>query len=638
MTVKTNKGKRAGLIGILFLMAVTLFLAGRAIADSRADAQEPAVTPAETIPTDQVIVKFVESARPSSMTAVEKEQLLGQMSMTAGVELAFVRPMSGEAYVFALPGRLPAAQVEQISEDLTGMPGILYAEPDHILQTIEDGNIGRPSGNSPDLTPNDTRYNEQWHYRYVPGVDEGLNLPAAWDITTGSDQVVVGVVDTGILNHADLAGKTLPGYDFISDSEVSNDGDGRDPDPSDPGDWTPPDFCYDGSPLLTSSWHGSHVAGTIGAKTNNSLGVAGASWEAKILPVRALGRCGGYLSDILDGTRWAAGLEVIGVPDNPNPADVINLSLGRNGACSLFGQNAIDEIVAAGTTVVVAAGNSNRDAANYSPASCDNVITVAATDRKGDRAYYSNFGAVVEVSAPGGETIPLSNGVLSLSNSGFTDPENDSYAFYQGTSMASPHVAGVVALLIGENPTFTPAQVLARIQLTTRQFPSGSNCTTLLCGSGIVDAHAALLGPLPTPTPTPTDTPEPGVTPTPSPSPTATSMPSPTPTPTNTPMPGMLPAPTLLTIENPGFNDSYELNWTGVDDAMWYVVDKQVNGGAWQQYAATDDIVLPVYQSEEGSNCYRVSAHNFETDSLWSNEQCVPVASDFLYLPLVVNE
>ncbi|HBX69929.1 MAG TPA: hypothetical protein DEH25_11285, partial [Chloroflexi bacterium] len=195
-----------------------------------------------------------------------------------------------------------------------------------------------------------------------------------------------------------------------------------------------------------------------------------------------------------DGIRWAAGLSVTGVPNNPYPVQVINMSLGGGGSCDATSQNAINDAVAAGTTVVVAAGNNNANASNYSPASCNNVITVAATNRDGSRAYYSNYGSVVEISAPGGAQSYANdpNGVLSTLNTGTQGPVADSYEYYQGTSMAAPHVAGVASLVLSMDPSLTPAEILTILQNTVTPFPGGSTCNTSICGSGIVNAGLAV--------------------------------------------------------------------------------------------------------------------------------------------------
>jgi serine protease len=285
---------------------------------------------------------------------------------------------------------------------------------------------------------------------------------------------------------------------------MANDGDGRDSDPTDPGNWVQAGECGNGQPEedRPSSWHGTHVAGTIAAKTNNDIGVSGVAWEAKILPVRVLGKCGGYISDIADGMLWAAGAAVTDVPDNPNPAKVLNLSLGAPGACSQTETEAIEAVRAKGASVVVAAGNENDDASQFNPANCPGVITVAATKRDGGRAYYSNFGTTVDVTAPGGQVFdPASNtptptdGVLSTLNAGQTTPGTDDYyGFYVGTSMAAPHVAGVAALVYAVKPDMTPDQMEALLKQTARAFPTvdEGSCDTHQCGAGIVDAAAAI--------------------------------------------------------------------------------------------------------------------------------------------------
>ncbi|MBK8900358.1 MAG: S8 family serine peptidase [Anaerolineaceae bacterium] len=440
-------------------------------------------------PISQMIVQFAEEATGNKMAEAVLDGRIQQLSAATETDLQYMRAMSGDAHVLKLAAALPVAEAEVLAAELSRQPGVAYAEPDYIRQAIGDTPIHVAA---PLLTPNDPQYGNQWHYNYVPGTSEGLNLPSAWNITTGLSTVVVAVIDTGILPHTDLAGRTVAGYDFIADISTANDGNGRDNNPADPGDWVSVGECG-ATQFDASSWHGTHVAGTIGAASNNGVGVAGVNWNAKILPVRVLGKCGGYTSDIVDGMRWAAGLSVTGVPANANPADVINMSLGGLGACSISEQDAVNAIVAAGTAVVVAAGNSSDDASGYSPASCSGVITVASNNRQGNRAWYSNYGSTVEVTAPGGDTTILSNGVLSTLDGGTMGPLNDnSFAYSQGTSMAAPHVAGVASLVLGQNPGMTPGELLTHLQVTARPFPSGSTCNTSICGSGIVDAYNAL--------------------------------------------------------------------------------------------------------------------------------------------------
>jgi serine protease len=419
------------------------------------------------VPTDQLIIKYKSTS--GAFAAPAQADQMNRLEAAAGVPLQYLRGMSGDANVLSLPEALPLAQVQAISLKLMSLPEVEYAEPDLRL--------------FPALVPNDTYYANQWDL-FGPN---GINAPAAWDVTTGSSSIVVADLDTGITNHADLSGRTDPGYDFITNVTTANDGNGRDADPSDPGDWCGTD---------PSSWHGTHTAGTIGAKSNNGLGVAGINWNSKILPVRVLGKCGGTTSDIVDGLRWAAGLPVSGVPANSNPAKVANLSLGSNSptSCSTTWQNGITDVTAAGMVVVVAAGNNSADASGYPPANCNGVITVAATNKSGSLAYYSNFGSTVEISAPGGAQGFANdpNGILSTLNTGTTVPVSDTYVYYQGTSMATPHVTGVVSLMFSLNPSLTPAQVLQILQSTARPFPAGSTCNTSLCGSGMLDAAAAV--------------------------------------------------------------------------------------------------------------------------------------------------
>jgi serine protease len=479
---------------VLGVMVLVVALGGR-VASGSVQADEPAPDRLfgqfEAQPTNQIMVKFRAGMDDQALSAAAGEATMAALSQAAGEELTYVRPMSGGAHVLAVNKARQPAAMAQISARLDALPEVEYAEPDLIKTIDRDSFVPAAAA---DLAPNDTLYGDQWHYLYAPGSSEGLNLPPAWAMTTGSSDTVVAVIDTGILSdHPDLASKIVPGYDMITDVSKANDGDGRDADPSDPGDWVAQNECPGGNSASDSSWHGSHVAGTIAAASNNAVGVAGVNWAAKILPVRVLGKCGGTTSDIIDAVRWAAGLTVPGAPANANPADVINLSLGGFGSCSAGEQSAFNAVVAAGATVVIAAGNSNANAAFFSPGNCDNVITVAANNRAGDRAWYSNYGGVVEISAPGGETSPqASSGVLSTLNDGATSPGSHSYAYYQGTSMAAPHVAGLASLIKSEAPAYSQAQVLHVIQTTARSFPAGSNCNTSVCGAGIADAFETL--------------------------------------------------------------------------------------------------------------------------------------------------
>ncbi len=420
--------------------------------------------------TDRLIVK----QRPGQPTLNDsaRRQALG---LHAGATLAPQRRLAGGAEVVRLPASLPLAEVEAMAARLAAQPGVEYAEPDYRRHIA--------------LVPNDARYAEQW-YAFEDAA--GIRLPEAWDITTGGT-VTVAVVDTGVRPHSEFATRILPGYDFIAEDSpgsffTANDGNGRDADASDPGDWVEADEAISDCEVADSSWHGTLLAGLIGATGDNAAGIAGINWQARILPVRVLGKCGGYVSDIADGLRWAAGIAIPGAPANANPARIINLSLGSAGPCSQTEQQAITAATGAGALVIVPAGNDGVDVNDSAPANCDNAFVVAALARSGALADYSNHGSLVTLSAPGGDAF---NGLVSTFNSGLTTPGADSYASFLGNSFSVPLVAGTAALMLAVKPSLTREQLRALLIQTTRAFPDAS-CNTSLCGAGVLDAGAAL--------------------------------------------------------------------------------------------------------------------------------------------------
>ncbi len=430
----------------------------------------------------EIVVKFKQTLSAQALSNLRVE----------GRDLNLKRSLSlPQTYLFNVAGLSTASLRDDdtlaIARALNARADVLYAQPNYMSYKLQTN------------TPNDANYNLQWHY-------PAINLPEAWNITTGSPNVLVGVIDTGMMfdstnasnTHPDFVGKVAGGYDFISDPSIAGDGDGRD---------------SNGFDAINDN-HGSHVGGTIAAATNNNTGVAGVGWNTQLLNVRVLGNGGGTTVDINEGSLWAAGIAVNGVPNNPTPAQVLNLSLGGEGVCSPFEQDTFDRIRQQGTIVVVAAGNENENANAKSPASCVGVITVGATGPTGERAVYSNFGTRIDVMAPGGN-----GGGQDVNNDGTPDGvlstvrNNDGsfgYDWYDGTSMASPHVAGVVALMVAQKPGLTPDEALSVLRSTARplsaQACNGTNRTDLNasdCGAGLIDAFAALqaLGATPPPPP-----------------------------------------------------------------------------------------------------------------------------------------
>lgn len=496
--------KRAALAAVAVLTALsTAAVVDPASAVEPVAVSEPATRsqPATGV-ANGLIVTFRKGTPAARSDAAAQARVTGRVEerFAGGVDATVHRRMTDGSVVVDLAGLEGPEDLQAALDAVRADPSVAYAEPDL---------VALPTA----VAPDDPEYPRQWDLFEPTG---GMDVPPAWDVSTGAG-VRVAVIDTGVTAHPDLAGQSVPGYDFISHSGYARDSDGRDPDPSDEGDWTT-GALFECGLLGTvgarpSSWHGTHVAGTIAAATGNATGVAGIAHGAKLQHVRVLGRCGGTSSDIVDAITWASGGTVAGVPANPTPADVINMSLGGAGACPAAVQSAISGAVQRGTTVVIAAGNSDADAAGSFPANCTGDLTVAASNRAGGRSWYSNYGDTVDVTAPGGQmrresdpagtaTTP-EDGIRSTLNSGSTTPGSPSYAYYQGTSMAAPHVAGLAALVVAADPSATPARVKELITAHARPMPV--SCPEG-CGAGLADAAATLAavsgGTGPTPDPT----------------------------------------------------------------------------------------------------------------------------------------
>ncbi|MEU0198164.1 MULTISPECIES: S8 family serine peptidase [unclassified Streptomyces] len=472
--MRTSPELRRKLISVAAVSVALLTAAPASVAVAQESAPSPAAVPAaqtEAAPgttAERLIVGYKSGATEAKSNKAAAADAAAKAEKT-GEDVDFQRRLGTGAALVELGADPSRASVADVVAAYQADPQVAYVVPDR---------LNKPTA----VTPNDTEYSKQWDLFESTA---GMNVPAAWDTTTGTG-VTVAVIDTGYVAHSDLAANIVGGYDFISDTAVSVDGNGRDSNPADPGDWYNAGECGAGIPASTSSWHGTHVAGTIAAATNNGKGIAGIAHGAKISPVRVLGKCGGYDSDIIDAITWASGGTVSGVPANTNVAKVINMSLGGGGACSTATQSAINGAVNRGTSVVVAAGNENTNASSSSPANCSNVITVAATNRAGSRASYSNYGSVVDIAAPGGETrTTTANGILSTLNSGTKTPSSENYTYYQGTSMATPHVAGLAALMKSANSALTPAQIESAIKANARPLPG--TCSGG-CGAGLADA------------------------------------------------------------------------------------------------------------------------------------------------------
>lgn len=492
------------------LLAAASWLATPSFAQAAQDAQVARVKPAPHY-TGNYIVRWRDGQGPTTNT-VETASRMRQIQASTGVALSVKRQMGGALQLMSVAnpgGDDPEAVAAKLRQD----PRIADAVPDRWLRLH-------------DTAPNDPLFASNQVYLGSPAqAVGGVNLPRAWDRTRGSNALVIAVVDTGYLPHPDLAPRLIQGFDFITSDTVSNDTQtGRDNDPTDPGDNVPAGFaCPDGtviSAAAPNSWHGTRVASVLGAVTNNGSNIAGIDWNARIQPVRVSGRCGAQLSDTVDGMRWAGGLSVPGVADNPTPARVINVSLG-GGSCSTIEQQAINDLAARGAVVVAASGNLEPGEAPHgveAPADCTGVIAVTAHANDGENSNFAVDGPEVTLSAPGGGCgrSKASNGtcpantqsfIATLFNTGQTSLGSFNVVGSQGTSFSAPMVSGVVGLMLAANPSLTPAQIIRVLQSSARPHPAGTFCVTQSspgCGAGLLDADAAVaLAPNPPATSTP---------------------------------------------------------------------------------------------------------------------------------------
>ena len=399
------------------------------------------------------------------------------------VKTNYVRTTSQKATVVTTSSKLTAEQAEKYMAALSSNASVASVEPDLMRRssarrqaTSTLAKAASASKNQAAVTPNDTLYPQQWNLHDA----KGISAPEAWATTQGSG-VTVAVIDSGIVKHPDLDANVLPGYDFITEPSIARDGNGRDADPTDQGNWEEAGVCAAGSEASESNWHGTHVAGSIAAIMNNKRGIAGVAPNAKILPLRALGMCGGYDSDIADAMVWAAGGTVEGVPANTHPAQIINLSLGGEGTCPATYSKAIAEVNKRGAILVVAAGNDDQDTSKIAPANCGGSIVVGSTNQKGQRSDFSNYGKIVDVSAPG-------DGIMSTVDLGTTVSTGAGYTEYDGTSMAAPQVAGIIALMKSVDPSLTAD----RAKQVLKQSAKPLTCDVNACGAGIANAASAL--------------------------------------------------------------------------------------------------------------------------------------------------
>jgi serine protease len=502
------------------------------------------------------VVKAVRVRARQSITVVQagtSDADVAGLALRTGLPMARSRQITPSMHVLYLQKTVYGADVHALLKKLRADPSIEFAD-------VDQRRYAHAMPNDPLFVPT-TGASGQWFMQTPSSTTITLGGVAtqdlsatdaisAWAITTGSTGTVIADVDTGVrFDHPDLlragagagfGGRLLPGYDFVGEDLnpttgaalgtflIANDGDGWDPDPSDPGDWInstdqmnttlfPAKTC----PTQDSSWHGTRVMGVLGALTNNGVGIAGMTWNPYLLPVRALGKCGGYDSDIIAGMQWAVGMTVMdssgnNVPDNPYPADIINLSLGGTGSCPSAYASVISNLTTMGVLVVASAGNENGPV--DAPGNCAGVLAVVGLRNVGTKVGYSSFGAEAGVAAPAGNCVttsgPCYRSIDTTSNTGLTTPGTNTYTDQTnpnlGTSFSAPIVSGIAALMRAVNANLTPPQLIARIEASASPFPPNNSvpplpvcpatdattqecsCVVGQCGAGMVNALSAV--------------------------------------------------------------------------------------------------------------------------------------------------
>jgi serine protease len=461
-------------------------------------------------------------AQVMSMTQAQTSEAdVSSLSLRSGVAVSRSRQLTPSMHVVFLQRTLYGADVDAVLAQLRSDPAVAFAD-------VDERRYPHAMPNDPLFFPTATA-SGQWYMQtpstLTPTSDAAAtDAVSAWDITQGSSGTVIADVDNGIrFDHPDLlragfdssragfGGRLLPGYDFVgqdldaSNSSplgtflIANDGDGWDPDPSDPGDWIDSTdlknstvFPAKNCSTQNSSWHGTRVMGVLGALTNNNTGIAGMTWNPYLLPVRALGKCGGLDSDIIVGIEWAVGMSINGVPDNPYPADIINLSLGGTGsACPTDYQSLITQLTSMGVLVVASAGNESGPV--DIPANCPGVLAVAGLRNVGTKVGYSSLGPEVGIGAPAGNCVnaaagsPCLRSIDTTLNEGATTPGANAYSDQTnsnlGTSFSAPIVSGIAALMRAANANLTPPQIIARMKASATPYPQPAGVAACVNGS-----------------------------------------------------------------------------------------------------------------------------------------------------------